>query len=568
VSEKSIPLLELARAQHRSGDIENAIKTYRKILKEHPRSTQVMNALAIAYAQLGYYGDAFAQIKRAICQDDSDPRLYNTLGNLHFRLKEWKAAENAYQKAYQKSPKFISACNNLANVYTQMGQLKKAEKYYKHAIEMNEDFPDAHYNYATFLANTGKTDEAIVELEETLRAMPQHAKAYAQLGQIALGRENYKKAASYFKKSLAIRKDYSGVYFGLGQAQFKMEQLNDAVDSFLKTIEKESNHLLAHYFLATTYLASGDSENALKQYLQQSTINPTDETYYNIGVLLMNKARYQESVNYFEQAISINSKYLAAYLNLGATYLKLHQLEKAKKCYNDALAIDPTNEEIKYILSALSADKNIKPAKAPKMYLSNLFNQYASYYDEHLKHLEYHLPQLIVKCLLKNDIIGHDKQTVLDLGCGTGLCGKAIRPYAKMLIGIDIAQNMIKAAREKHIYDKLQCLDINDALSPYHDFFNLIIAGDVFTYLGDLSITFQKISKALKPQSFFIFSVEKSSQAPYTLQTSMRYAHHLSYVQMLSLQNNFAIMQNDSIILRTQEKKPVNGFLFLLQKKK
>ena len=568
MNKKTIPLLELAKAQHRCGDIKKAIKTYQKILKEHSSTSEIMNALTVAYAQLGYYGDAFEQIKKAIKQNNSNATLYNTLGNLHFRLKEWSAAKKAYQKACQLSPKFISPCNNLANVYAKTGELNKAEESYKHAIKMNEDFPDAHYNYATLLAQTDRIDEAIFELEETLRTMPKHAKAYAQLGQLQLGKNNFKKAVMYFKKSLNIRQDYANVHFGLGQAQLKMNQFKEAIDSFLNTIEKEKNHFLAHYFLATTYLKIDDKENALKHYLQQLHINPTPETYYNTGVLLMNQARYKESLDYFKHAIKMHPKYLSAYLNLGATYLKLHQVQKASDSYKKALTLDPSNDEIYYVVSALdNTESGKKPLKAPKDYLVHLFDQYASYYDKHLmQHLDYRLPQLLFDCLLKNTFLTDEKWTIIDLGCGTGLCGQVVKSYAKTLIGVDISPKMLSIAKEKNIYDELRCLDIIDALSLYHDFFDLIIAGDVLTYIGDLSTIFQKTAISLRANGFLIFSIEKSLQAPYTLQKNMRYAHQHSYIQKLTLQNGFVVIQSDSIVLRTQEKKPVNGFLFLLQK--
>lgn len=39
---------------------------------------------------------------------------------------------------------------------------------------------------------------------------------------------------------------------------------------------------------------------------------------------------------------------------------------------------------------------------------------------------------------------------ILDLGCGTGLCGAWFTDYAKDLVGVDISPNMIEQVRTEH----------------------------------------------------------------------------------------------------------------------
>ena len=39
---------------------------------------------------------------------------------------------------------------------------------------------------------------------------------------------------------------------------------------------------------------------------------------------------------------------------------------------------------------------------------------------------------------------------ILDAGCGTGLCGPLLAPYARRLVGVDLSDGMLKHAREKN----------------------------------------------------------------------------------------------------------------------
>ena len=40
-----------------------------------------------------------------------------------------------------------------------------------------------------------------------------------------------------------------------------------------------------------------------------------------------------------------------------------------------------------------------------------------------------------------------DVLDVLDLGCGTGLCGPLLRPYARALAGVDLSPQMLERMR-------------------------------------------------------------------------------------------------------------------------
>jgi predicted TPR repeat methyltransferase len=44
---------------------------------------------------------------------------------------------------------------------------------------------------------------------------------------------------------------------------------------------------------------------------------------------------------------------------------------------------------------------------------------------------------------------------VLDAGCGTGLCGTIIAPFACRLVGVDLSEGMLAHAKDKNVYHRL-----------------------------------------------------------------------------------------------------------------
>ena len=57
-----------------------------------------------------------------------------------------------------------------------------------------------------------------------------------------------------------------------------------------------------------------------------------------------------------------------------------------------------------------------------------------------------------------------DKVSVLDLGCGTGLVGKALWERGfRHITGLDISEGMLDQARELSVYENLKEMDLSDA---------------------------------------------------------------------------------------------------------
>ena len=83
-------------------------------------------------------------------------------------------------------------------------------------------------------------------------------------------------------------------------------------------------------------------------------------------------------------------------------------------------------------------------------YVRRLFDQYAARYDTALtEQLAYRGPELLRSAVgAVTTAAGQTMRfaSVLDLGCGTGLCGAAFRPHTDWLAGVDLSPAMIAQA--------------------------------------------------------------------------------------------------------------------------
>lgn len=558
-------LLERAQRQHQQGKLKQALSNYRKFLKENPNQPDVLHWTGILLSQLGQHKEGLDTIKQAIKQESTNASFHNSMGNVLMKLHKFKDASKAYYAAIKLKPDYAIAYNNLGNAYDQQNRLENAVKAYCKAIELEPDFANAHFNYGRILLKQGELDTAAAQLQQAISLNPKHAPALSQLAHIYLNNNEEQKAIYYYQKRLAIQPNHAETHNDIGLALFKECRFEEARKHFEKTLSINSDHPNANYHLATTYLKLENPQQALMHYLRQLEKQPHLESYYNIGILLMNKEHHKDALSYFKQALELDPGNLKIHLNMAAIYLKIHRIQEAIEHYQKAATIKPNDPEIQHILAALQQSKT--PEKAPAEYLQHLFDQYAEHYDTHLtKHLHYQVPKLLHEAIIIEANVENPQWKILELGCGTGLCGNLFKTMAKTLIGIDISEKMIEIAKEKDIYDKLEKSDVETALKHYNNI-DLILAADVFTYIGELKELFRAAKQALNENGLFAFTVEKTSIEPYTLQQTIRYAHSKNYLVTLIKDNHFETVRFDNIVLRKQKGKPIEGYLIILRKK-
>jgi predicted TPR repeat methyltransferase len=139
-------------------------------------------------------------------------------------------------------------------------------------------------------------------------------------------------------------------------------------------------------------------------------------------------------------------------------------------------------------------------------------------------------------------------ERVLDLGCGTGLCGRALRQHLAVghLEGIDLSATMARAAQDSGAYDAVTTGDMVQTLRSSPRRVDLVLAADVFIYLGDLQPVFEALRGVLVPGGWLCFSVETMSDAETTahpegwcLRPSLRYAQSPAYLKQLCQHNGW-----------------------------
>ncbi|MCQ2004023.1 class I SAM-dependent DNA methyltransferase [Rhizobium sp. NRK18] len=267
-------------------------------------------------------------------------------------------------------------------------------------------------------------------------------------------------------------------------------------------------------------------------------------------------------------AKKIDEDALAEAYNRALALEKAGDIDAAVKAYEEVLAIDPEDHGGAAVRIA-SMGRGETPPKAPDAYVETLFDQHAEAFEDILvEQLGYCVPLLMRQRLQALELTGPYAR-MLDLGCGTGLAGGAMRDMAGDITGIDISENMVEIAHEKDLYETLYVAEAEDFLEDNDEEpFDLVTATDVLPYLGALEPLFFGAAENMNSGGLFIFSSETGSDElmagrPYAVGPHQRFLHSETYIRERLSATGFEVVEITDINVRMQDGEPSPGHLVI-----
>jgi predicted TPR repeat methyltransferase len=416
--------------------------------------------------------------------------------------------------------------------------------------------------------------EGLPALQKATELLPGDTEAHSNLGVAFQAVGQLDDAVASYRRGLEIEPDDAEGHNNLGGALKALGQLDNAVASYRRALEIKADYVEAHYNLGIALQELGQHADAAASYRRALEIEPDSvEAHNNLGNALQALGQLDGAVASYRRALEIKPDFGVAYGNLGEVLRIQGKLDEALGCYQHQVRLMPGNGAAQHMIASLTGNNT---ERAPIQYVENVFDSYAYKFDAHLLQvLKYEAPEQLVALVTQHSIPSAEKWNVLDLGCGTGMVGLAIAPYARQLVGVDLSAKMLEKARARNVYQRLEHLDLlkmmqGEKASSY----DVIIAADVFIYLGKLDEVISEIKRLLCPGGVFAFSIEalgvlsdeeasQGVQQEYKLESTGRYTHSNNYITRLAFDNGFLPKEMAAAQIRMEDNKPVNGYLVL-----
>lgn len=384
---------------------------------------------------------------------------------------------------------------------------------------------------------------------------------------------NYDEALKLYQKVRMLSPDYIWGKINLANVLCEQKKYQQTIDLCLEVLEEVPHNISVLSLLSNSYY---ELERYLDSIEVDSRILELDSSAYwsfsAMGMAYQKLGEYDQAVEYAYMAVDESNGADSQQVNLGYTLYEVGLeigFEKVADVVDKWAKEYGQNPLVDYWTKALRNDAAVSVAN-PK-YVRKIFDYFADSFDDSLQNLDYQVPDIIAdfvagfygKKWFKN-------LTILDLGCGTGICGTFLKNYARWrgLDGVDLSKRMLQKARERQAYGYLYCDEILHYLNRTQKCYNLMVAADVFTYFGKLDSLFKKMNLRLAKKGRIIFSITQNNvnDQDYFLHSSGRFIHSDSYLKNILKKTGFEIEKVELKKLREEGDSPVMGWVVAAQK--
>lgn len=359
----------------------------------------------------------------------------------------------------------------------------------------------------------------------------------------------------------------------LGNILIAQNRLHEAVEVFAQAVEKAPAQALLWVNLGAAQERLSDFSSAEHAYQTAIALQPqAQDPYRLLSALYARQDRELEAVRAYCAGYVVAPRETTTPYLLGKAYYVLGRLDEAAEVYRLWKEAEPDNPVPAHLFVACSPqnDGYAIPDRCSDTYVNVTFDEYADHFEGKLNHLEYRGPALLER-LLALHFRCEPSFSVLDAGCGTGLCAPVLAPYARSLTGVDLSGSMLEIARQRGLYEDLSQMDIGAFLSaraqnapPY----DLIACMDTLIYFGAIDAIFRQFAAHIKPGGWLIFTSETSAgnSKAFQLNPSGRFSHAVSYLRQTMEDCGFDCRVLDHETLRTELQTPVAGVIVLARR--
>ena len=381
-------------------------------------------------------------------------------------------------------------------------QLVEAQELYRRVLRMAPNHPQALHYSGVLAHQQGRNDDAVMLIEKSLEFQPAQADYHNNLGIVLQSSGKLERAIQAYQQAIAIDPGHANAYSNLGVLLRATGKASEAEAAYRRAIQLDSDHI---------------------------------DAYTNLGILLNGLKRTEEAAACFSKVITLRPRHREARKLLALAHCTLGEIGEAVHIYEKWLEEEPEDPIALHMLAACTG-RDV-PVRASNEFVQRTFDSFASSFESKLEKLSYRAPALVATLVGDFAEEGSNSLDVLDAGCGTGLCGPLIAPYARRLIGVDLSQGMLAHAKAKNVYDALVTAELTGYLRSNREAFDLIVSADTLVYFGDLEGVLFAAKEALRANGLLVFTLEHAVRGDrdvdYRLGFHGRYGHSRAYVERI-----------------------------------
>lgn len=300
--------LDKAWGKLRSGDLEAAGRSARRIVRVDPQQADGWHLLGMIACQAGRREEAVVHLLRAVALDGSKAEFHADLGVVYFQAGLFDEAVARLEQAIQIAPM-------RAEFYVQFGLMLKGR---------------------------GNVEGAKRRLQQASRLRPDDAEIWNELGTIHQSLGELEPAAESFGFAASLARKNADARYNLGNIRLAQGRLTEAVEAYSAALKRQPDFVEALNNLGTALRGLGRIEQAIECYRLATTFRPEfAAAHSNLGTLLGSLGRLDEAEVCYRMALRHEPENAAALNNLGVVLQAREKPYDAETCFREAIKRRP-----------------------------------------------------------------------------------------------------------------------------------------------------------------------------------------------------------------------------------
>ncbi|MDR3738614.1 MAG: tetratricopeptide repeat protein [Terracidiphilus sp.] len=224
---------------------DKAVETARKAADANPKSQELKLILADQMVDVGKADDAIALTKTLLTNTDKDRAVWLEVAQIATRVRRWKDAEEALNKAQALTAKNEDKLYLLflrGALFERQKRYDTAEPYFKQALEIDPANAMVLNYYGYMLADKGmRLPEAIKLIRKAVEQEPMNGAyldslgwAYFKLGQYELAEENLRQAVERTQTDPTVHEHLGDLYEKTGRVRLAAAQWQLSLNEFAR----------------------------------------------------------------------------------------------------------------------------------------------------------------------------------------------------------------------------------------------------------------------------------------------------------------------------------------------
>jgi tetratricopeptide (TPR) repeat protein len=328
------------------GMATEAAASYRKAIELDPKLTRARAFLAVNLASSGKAAEAVAEAKKATELDAKSGEAFAALGAaiLAENPKNWSEAIAQAQQGAFLNPKSPVVQHIVGKIFEANANFDQSASAYKKALESDPGFSPARL--ALVNAKVLQGDKGVLaDLQQLAKEMPNNGEVQFLLGRTLMRAQDFTNALPVLEKAAQLSPGLADALALYATAAFYNGKNDLAVAAYKKALDLKPDNVQWRTDYGLFLSRNGDNEAAITE-LKKVVATPGYKDaagWANLGYAYRNSKppKVEESIVAYKKALELDPKEEQAALGLGWAYMTSQKYEDSIAAYNKAAQIEP-----------------------------------------------------------------------------------------------------------------------------------------------------------------------------------------------------------------------------------